>query len=266
MNHSSCAVVEVHDEDILQASFCISYPLADQLRCPFCYLPLVPLSRIVVDHHQTHFLVQHLLYCDRAAAVDRCDSVKIWGVGSLRVWVISHWILIPLLLTYHFCSSRSQLEPNLETCFGPKLGYNVSSFIDLDEAGISPDIVAVVQDALFVVLVLHPVSAGLAFLSLIFSLFLASRALSIINLILTILNALVATVSMAIDLTLVLVARSRLASLGTFSIAIDFGNGVWLIVAGVILIWINVVLLSARACYCLGVRRPGYVSILAFIR
>lgn len=41
--------------------------------------------------------------------------------------------------------------------FGPKLGYNVSSFIDFNEAGISPDIVTIVQNALPVVLVLHPV-------------------------------------------------------------------------------------------------------------
>jgi len=151
------------------------------------------------------------------------------------------------------CAS-GQLNPNLETCFGPKLGYNVSSFIDLNEAGISPDIV-IVEDALFVVLVLHPVSAGLALLSLIFSLFLASHAFSIFTLILSIINALVATVSMVIDLILVLVARSRLPSLGTFSIAIDFGNGVWMTVTGVILTWIGVVLLSTRVCYCLGVRR-----------
>lgn len=143
------------------------------------------------------------------------------------------------------------------------LGYNVSSFIDLSEAGISPDIVTVVEDALLVVLVLHPVSAGLALLSLISSLFLASHAFSIFTLILTIINALVATVSMAIDLALVLVARSRLPSLGTFSLAIDFGNGVWMVVTGVILTWIGVILLSARVCYCLGVRRS--VPVLAFI-
>ena len=143
------------------------------------------------------------------------------------------------------------------------LGYNVSSLIDLSEAGISPGIVSVVENVLLVVLVLHPVSAGLAFLSLISSLFLASHAFSIVTLILTIINALVATLSMAIDLALVLVARSRLPSLGTFSIAIDFGNGVWMVVTGVILTWIGVILMSARACYCLGVRR--YVSILANI-
>lgn len=69
---------------------------------------------------------------------------------------------------------------------------------------------------------------------------------------------------MAIDLTLVLVARSRLPSLGTLSIAVDFGNGVWMTVTGVVLTWIGVVLLSARACYCLGVGR--YVSVISFIR
>jgi len=152
------------------------------------------------------------------------------------------------------CAS-GQLNPDSETCFGPMLGYKVSSFVNLSDAGISTDIVTVIENVLLVVLVLHPVSAGLAFLSLISSLFLASHAFSIFTLILTIINALVATLSMSIDLALVLVARSRLPSLGTFSIAIDFGNGVWMTVTGVILTWIGVVLISARACYCLGVRR-----------
>lgn len=169
-----------------------------------------------------------------------------------------------MLITVTCSTFNSQLEPNSETCFGPKLGYDVASFIDLSEAGISPTIVTIVEDALSVVLVLHPVSAGLSFLSLIFSLFLHSHAFSIFTLILTIINALVSTVSMAIDLTLVLVARSRLPSLGTLSIAVDFGNGVWMTVTGVVLTWIGVVLLSARACYCLGVGR--YVSVISFIR
>ena len=139
----------------------------------------------------------------------------------------------------------------------------MSSFLDLSDAGVSPETVTVIEDALIVVLVLHPVVAGLAFLSVISSLFLASHAFSIFTLILTIITALVASVSMAIDLALVLVARNRLSTLGTFSIAIEFGNGVWMIVTGVILTWIAVVLLSARACYCLGVRRC--VSILAYV-
>jgi len=141
---------------------------------------------------------------------------------------------------------------NPATCFGPMLGYNVSSFVDLSDAGISPDIVNVVEVGLLVILVLHPIVAGLALLSAGFSLFLASHAFSIVTLILTIITAILATVSLAIDLALVLVARSRLPSLGTFSIEIDFGNGVWLILTAVILTWIGVILLSARTCYCLG--------------
>ena len=97
--------VEVHDEGILQASFCISYHLTDHLRCLFYCLPLTPLSGIVVDHHQTHLLVLHSLYGDRAAAVEHCDSVEIWGVGSLRLWVInlaldSHTYYCLLFITF----------------------------------------------------------------------------------------------------------------------------------------------------------------------
>ena len=147
---------------------------------------------------------------------------------------------------------------NPATCLGPTLGYNISSFANLSDAGVSPDIVNIIEVGLLVVLVLHPIVAGLALLSAGFSLFLASHAFSIVALIFTIITAIIATVSLAIDLALVLVARSRLPSLGTFSLEIDFGNGVWLILTAVILTWAGVILLSARACYCLGVRR--YVS------
>lgn len=134
------------------------------------------------------------------------------------------------------------------------LGYNVSSFVDLSDAGISPNIVKLIEDALLVVLVLHPVSAGLSFLAVVASLFLASHAFSIFTLILTIITALVASVSLAVDLALVIVARNRLPTLGTFQLAIDFGNGVWMTLVAVVLTWVAVILLSARACYCLGVR------------
>jgi len=154
---------------------------------------------------------------------------------------------------------NSQLNPltisNPGTCFGPMLGYNISSLVNLSDAGISPEIVNIIEDALLVVLVLHPIVAGLALLPFIFSLFLASHPFSIFTLILTVITALLATVTLAIDLALVLVARNRLAASGTFMVAIDFGNGVWMVLTAVILTWITVVLLSARACYCLGVRR-----------
>lgn len=166
---------------------------------------------------------------------------------------------------YQHLSQTSDLSPatisNPGICYGPMLGYNVSSFVDLSDAGVSPDIVNVVEGALLVVLVLHPVVAGLSFFAVIFSLFLTSHAFSIFTLILTIITALVGSLSLAVDLALVLVAQSRLPTLGTFNIAIDFGNGIWMVLTAVILTWIAIVLLSARACYCLGVRR--YVSVLA---
>ncbi|KAF8806592.1 hypothetical protein BYT27DRAFT_7224335 [Phlegmacium glaucopus] len=163
------------------------------------------------------------------------------------------------------CATSDLNKPtisNAGTCYGPMLSYNVSSFVQLNDAGISPEIVDIVEQALLVVLVLHPIVAGLSFLSVGSSLFLASHAFSIFTLILTIITALVATLSLAIDLALVLVARNRVATLGSFKLAIDFGNGVWMIVTAVILTWIAVVLLSARACYCLGVRR--HVSVLTY--
>jgi hypothetical protein len=68
------------------------------MRRPFCCLPLIPLSGVIVDYHQTHFLARHSLYCDREPAVERCDRFKIWSVGSLRNQVTSDQPFSYLLL------------------------------------------------------------------------------------------------------------------------------------------------------------------------
>jgi len=220
------------------------------------YKPLSAYRIISLTSCSLHF-VAFLLFLFVGLSLTIIKPIFLFSIRSTAIEQHPSSIATELRFgVWGFCAS-SQLDPNSETCFGPKLGYNVASFIDLNEAGISTTIVTIVEDALSVVLVLHPVSAGLAFLSLIFSLFLSSHAFSIFTLILTIINALVSTVSMVIDLTLVLVARSRLPSLGTLSIAVDFGNGVWMTVTGVLLTWVGVVLLSARACYCLGVGRSS---------
>jgi hypothetical protein len=137
-------------------------------------------------------------------------------------------------------------SPGSVAIVGPQIGYTIPAFVVED----------IVEGALLEFLVLHPISAGLAFLSLIFSLFFASRAFSVLTLVLTIITALAASLSLGIDLALVLVARRRLFNSEiseTDNVTVGFGNGVWLGLAGVVLTWIAVFLLSARVCFRLGV-------------
>jgi hypothetical protein len=81
----------------------------------------------------------------------------VWGVCASGYYRIDHFSYFIAYFLYH-CAS--QLNPDSETCFGPMLGYKVSSFVNLSDAGISTDIVTVIENVLLVVLVLHPVSAA----------------------------------------------------------------------------------------------------------
>ncbi|KDR75627.1 hypothetical protein GALMADRAFT_248189 [Galerina marginata CBS 339.88] len=156
-----------------------------------------------------------------------------------------------------FCAS-STLDPatpfNAGLCSTPALGYTVPSYVSAD-LGISQDIINVVQKALIAVLVLHPIVGGLSLLTLISSLFLASHAFSIFTLFLAVVTALAATVTFIVDLALVLVARAELNNIANIHFAVDFGPAVWMILVATIFTWLAVITLSARACYCLGVRR-----------
>jgi hypothetical protein len=140
------------------------------------------------------------------------------------------------------------------TCFGPMLGYNVPANL-ANLVGISPEIVTVVKQAILVVLILHPIVAVFSLLTLISSLYLASHNWSICTLILSLLTAKLATASFIIDLALVIIARVELKNLQSIHIAIDFGPAVWMILVAALLTWFAVLALSARACYCFGVRR-----------
>ncbi|KAF9486059.1 hypothetical protein BDN70DRAFT_964529 [Pholiota conissans] len=152
--------------------------------------------------------------------------------------------------------ATSTLDPAIATsnpglCFGPMLGYQVPD--DLAAiVNIPPTVVSVVENTLIVVLVLHPIAAGLSSVALVLSIFFTSHGFSILILIVTILTALVSSVALAIDLALVIVAKNSLAKLDSLEFAITFGNGVWMILGAVIATWFAVLTLSMKACYCLG--------------
>ncbi|KAJ7095909.1 hypothetical protein B0H15DRAFT_78171 [Mycena belliarum] len=158
------------------------------------------------------------------------------------------------------CASSVLDQPGFFTnpgkCFGPRLGYAVPDDI-IALTGLSTSLVQFVLKGLLVVLVLHPVAAGLSLLTVASSLFLASHKLSILALALSILTALVSTAVFAVDLALVIIAKSQVAKITAVQFAIQWGNAPWMSLAAVILTWLAVIALSARACYCFGVRPHG---------
>jgi hypothetical protein len=111
--------------------------------------------------------------------------------------------------------------------------------------------------ALLVILVLHPIAAGLAFIAMFFSLFLASHAITIVALIFTLISAMLTTLVWAVDLALVVTLKDNLDTLSGFDLEVDFGNAVWLVLVALLCIWTALILLSARACYCCGIRRQA---------
>ncbi len=144
------------------------------------------------------------------------------------------------------------INPGL--CYGPRLGYDIPDYIS-DLARVPRQVVQVIQTALLVVLVLHPIAAGFATVSFLSSIFLASHAFSICSLILTIITALLTSVIFAIDISLVAIADKQVHKLTNLHFDVLFGNGVWMVLVAVIFSWAAVITLSTRACYCLGVQR-----------
>jgi hypothetical protein len=134
------------------------------------------------------------------------------------------------------------------------LGYDVPDYVATD-IGLSPTLIAVVQKALLVVLVFHPIVAGMSLLNFIAAFFLGSHTIAILVLVFTILTSIVATVALGIDLGLVLAAKAELTTLSNVHFEVIFGNGVWMILTAVVLCWLAIITLSARTCYCLGVSR-----------
>jgi hypothetical protein len=151
------------------------------------------------------------------------------------------------------------------------LGYEVDPGIaqTLDQVVGVPDFIQVILHGLTLVLVLHPICAGLAFLTFLLSLIALillvfssrhhSRAhtVGICALISGIITAVLTTVSAIVDIVIVSVARGRIDDVG-FELSVDYGNAVWLSLIGAILSWVSVVILSSVICGCCGIRwRPG---------
>jgi len=155
-----------------------------------------------------------------------------------------------------FCASSALDPPTLFTnngeCFGPQLGYDIPASISA-LVGISSSETNAVLKALLIVLILHLVAAVLSLFTLVASLFLASHTVTIIALLFSVITALLNSVVFAIDIAIVIVVKDELPLFDN-GLAVGWGNAPWMTLVAVILTWTAVVVLSARACYCCGVR------------
>jgi len=141
--------------------------------------------------------------------------------------------------------------PGFEVCYGPTLGYTIPEVI-LNLTGY-PSLVEGVVEGLTVLLVLHPVCAALAFVTMFTSLFLESHAASVISLIVSIITIILGCLVFAADLALVIIGRIKIPALTAFEYAVNWGPAVWMILAAVICLWTGMVLLSVVVCQCCGV-------------
>ncbi|KAJ4487222.1 hypothetical protein C8J55DRAFT_507306 [Lentinula edodes] len=158
----------------------------------------------------------------------------------------------------------SQLNPpsvlhDSGLCYGPRLGYqNVIPSIILSEIGLSQALLDAALKGLLAVLIIHIIAAGFSLAALFTSLFLASRSMTILSLVLTVITAILSSVVFAVDAVVAEVAKSKIPALTSGDLTVGVGNAVWMVLGALIASWLGVILLSARACFCCGVRRRFY--------
>jgi len=153
-----------------------------------------------------------------------------------------------------FCAT-SALSGSKGECIGPRLGYTIDPRI-IAVVTNERDLANVILKALTILLVLHPIAAGLAFLTLLpvtASCFVYHKLPWIISLVMSVPTAIVSTIVFAVDLALIIVARNKIKGLPAIHVSIDFGNAVWMVLVSTLFTWIAMVLLAARVCGCCGI-------------
>jgi hypothetical protein len=162
-------------------------------------------------------------------------------------------------LSYSSELKRPTFFNNNGECVGPKLGYTIDPRV-IAAVTNEPELANLILKALTILLVLHPIAAGLAFLTLlpvIASCCVFHAAPWIISLVLSVATAIMSTIVFAADLALVLVAKHKLRDQHTVNVTVSFGNGVWIVLVSTLFTWAAMILLAARVCYCCGFGRYG---------
>ena len=111
-----------------------------------------------------------------------------------------------------------------------------------------------VLEGLTVLLILHPIVAGLSLIGAVTSLYIETHGMHIISLIVTIVNTFLSTLVFTADLAINIVARDKVPSLTGANLVVEWGNGVWLVLVGVVLSWLGIILLSIPVCGCCGMK------------
>ncbi|EIN06794.1 hypothetical protein PUNSTDRAFT_145277 [Punctularia strigosozonata HHB-11173 SS5] len=143
------------------------------------------------------------------------------------------------------------------TCIGPQLGYTLEpALIELVTDQV--DLVNAVLKGLTVLLILHPIVAGLSFITMFIAVTLENHAGAVLCLITSIVTGLVGGVSLAADLALAIVARDKVPGLTDDNFTVELGNAIWMMLVAFILTWVAVILISLRACTCCGIGRRHY--------
>ncbi|KAI0653966.1 hypothetical protein C8Q70DRAFT_1031233 [Cubamyces menziesii] len=151
------------------------------------------------------------------------------------------------------CAYSTFDSPDDMECFGPMLGYTIPEQI-LELTGY-PALVQDVGKGVTVLLVLHLVAAGLAFVGVFTSLFLESHTMCIISLLSTIFTLIVGLVVFGVDLALILVGKDRIGPLTEFNYVANWGPALWMVLTGVVLSFVGMILMSIVVCECCGVGR-----------
>ncbi|KAJ3994514.1 hypothetical protein F5050DRAFT_1773755 [Lentinula boryana] len=143
-------------------------------------------------------------------------------------------------------------------CYGPRLGYqDVIPSVILAQIGLSQGLIDAALKGLLVVLIIHIVAAGFSLAGLFTSLFLASHSMTILSLLLSVITAILSTVVFVIDIVVAAVARVKIPEFSN-DLSVGVGNAVWMVLGALVASWLGVIFLSARACFCCGVRRRDY--------
>jgi len=218
-----------------------------------------PLQKHIVISLTTFaiFLTAFLLFLLVGLSLTITPSIYLFSVSALNsVDPVSNAATSLYFGVWGVCAYSTLDSVSQGLCYGPQLGYTIPTSL-LSEVGLSSQLANVAETGLLVLLSLHLVAAGLSTIIFILSLFLHSHVVAIIALIVAIVTAIIGSVMFAADLALVIVVKNNIDSLVSGAdFSVDFGNGVWMILVAMILTWVAVVVLSARACYCCGVRRP----------
>lgn len=129
-----------------------------------------------------------------------------------------------------------------------------------------PQLLDIGLEALTFILVLHPICAVLCFLSAIVSFFSRIHGYAVLALVLSIITALITSVSCAIDISIVAVAMNEVDEITTFQFEILWGNAPWMTLSATILLWSAVILFSAIICGCCGVTRGLWIRYVKAFR